>query len=390
MSTLRIAGSRGIPANHGGFETFAERLAVHLSRNGWEVTVYCQSEAGGTLQESIWQGVKRIHIPVRLKGALGTVEFDLKTTWHAAHSPGLVLSLGYGTSIFSVLYRVYRRTNLINMDGLEWRRQKWSRLQRAWLYANERLGCWLGDHLIADHPAIKEHLATRVRGSKISMIAYGADCVESADVRQLARVRVRPQGYALVVGRIEPENSVLEIVESFSRKRQGIELLVLGRFDRESNPYHGKVLDAASKEVRFPGAIYDSPLLAALRLYAKAYIHGHQVGGTNPSLVEALGAGAPIIAHDNPFNRWVAGDGAVYFDGREQCEKQLDLVLRDDLVRRRMSALNRARHATYFTWDKILTQYEALLSIWQQQGIAAVSPKAAKSLQQQSAHRSDS
>ena len=390
MSTLRIAGSRGIPANHGGFETFAERLALHLSRDGWGVTVYCQSEATGTLEESSWQGVKRIHIPVRFKGALGTVEFDLKTTWHAARSPGLVLSLGYGTSIFSVLYRMYGRTNLINMDGIEWRRQKWSRLQRIWLFANERLGCWLGDHLIADHPAIKEHLATRVRESKISMIAYGADRVETADVRQLSRVRVRPDGYALLVGRVEPENSVLEIVEAFSSRRRGIELLVLGRFDRESNPYHGKVLDAASKEVRFPGAIYDPPLLAALRLYAKAYVHGHQVGGTNPSLVEALGAGSPVIAHDNPFNRWVAGDGALYFASRQQCEKQLDLVLRDDLVRRRMSALNRARHATYFTWDKILTQYEALLSAWQEQEIAAVPPKPAESLQQQSAHGGDS
>src|SRR5262245_475474 len=138
MRRLSILGTRGIPARHGGFETFAEQLALHLTGRGWRVTVYGQTEGTGPLTESEWRGVRLIHCPASWRGALGTVQFDWRTTQHAAAAGGLVLTLGYNTAAFCGLYRLKRVTNIINMDGIEWQRAKWSAGAKAWLYANER------------------------------------------------------------------------------------------------------------------------------------------------------------------------------------------------------------------------------------------------------------
>jgi hypothetical protein len=175
-----------VPAAHGGFETFAEHLALYLVQRGWQVTVYCQQDGAGAVHEDTWEGVRRVHILVTQSGAKGTIVFDWKSTLHAASESGLVLTLGYNTAVFCLAYRLKGITNLINMDGIEWRRQKWSTLERAWLYLNECAGCWLGNHLIADHPEIKAHLATRVAESKITMIPYGADRIDNADSGVLA------------------------------------------------------------------------------------------------------------------------------------------------------------------------------------------------------------
>jgi len=235
-------------------------------------------------------------------------------------------------------------------------------VESAWLYLNERAGCWLGNHLIADDPEIKAHLATRVADSKITMIPYGADRIDNADSGVLAQYGLQPGGYAMVIARPEPENSILEIVAAFSRKPRGMKLVVLGRYDPEKMPYHKQVQDAASGEVMFPGAIYDKATVSALRFHSALYAHGHQVGGTNPSLVEAMGAGSAVLAHGNHFNRWVAGPGARYFEGEQQCADQLDAILSDPSEIERMRAASRERHAAMFTWERVLGEYEGLLA----------------------------
>jgi glycosyltransferase involved in cell wall biosynthesis len=356
---LRILGTRGIPASHGGFETFAENLALYLTGNGWDVTVYCQSEQGTGIQERWWRGVRLVKIPVQQKGVAGTIIFDMKSTLHASKEPGLLLTLGYNTAIFCLLYRLKGMHNLINMDGIEWRRKKWNLGAKIWLYCNEWAGAWLGNLLIADHPQIKEHLATRVKRSKIMTIAYGAPRIESADAGILQQYGLSPNGYAIMIARPEPENSVLEIVQAWSRNRQGMKLVVLGTYSSDV-PLQKAVLDAASDEVMFVGAIYEKAVIAALRFYARVYIHGHQVGGTNPSLVEALGAGNAVIAHDNRFNRWVAGEQARYFECADSLAAVLDQVLHDEIAIAQMSRSSVARHREEFTWSKVLQSYEGL------------------------------
>lgn len=371
---IRILGTRGVPATHGGFETFAEHLALYLVRQGWEVIVYCQDDEGDAIFEDDWQGVRRVHIPIKQPGAAGTILFDWKSNLHAGKSNGLILTLGYNTAIFSLWFRLKGLNSIINMDGIEWKRQKWGTLAKTWFYLNEWAGAWLGNHLVADHPAIKTHLSTRVNSDKITTIAYGAPEVLAADAGLLAQYGLAPNGYAILIARAEPENSILEVVQAWARQKRDVKLVVLGKY-ADDHAYQRSVKQAASEDVLFVGAIYEAANVAALRFYARLYVHGHQVGGTNPSLVEALGAGNPVLAHDNRFNRWVAGDQACYFDGVDGCAHIIDTLLADLPQLEHMGRASRARYREAFTWDQILGQYEALLlphSIAALQGQAGV------------------
>ena len=360
--TVSILGCRGIPGNYGGFETFAERLAVYLTEQGWAVTVYCQADNTKELYEEYWNGIRLIQVPSSDFGAMASVAFDWKAAVHAARESKLVLTLGYNTAIFGLLYRLRNVTNLINMDGLEWRRQKWKLPEKVWLYLNERMGCWLGNHLIADHPAIKTHLSSRVSGQKITVIPYCEDPVEVADVSLLKAYDLKPNSYALIIARPEPENHILEIVSAFSSKPRGYKLVVLGNYRPKKFDYHRQVVEAASNEVAFLGGIYDRACVAALRYYARLYIHGHAVGGTNPSLVEALAAGSAVLAHHNPFTHWVAGTGAHYFHTAADCSEQFDQLLDDADELERMKQASLDRYWEEFSEQRDMKAYEALLA----------------------------
>lgn len=364
IKSLKILGTRGVPAAHGGFETFAEHLAPYLVKAGWRVTVYCQEDGHGPVFEDDWQGVRRVRIPVSTPGAAGTIVFDWKSTLHAVGEPGLVLTLGYNTAVFCLLYRLKGLKNVINMDGIEWRRRKWGRIAKAWFWLNDWAGCLLGDHLVADHPEIANHLATRVERKKTTMIPYGSDGVDFADGSLVVDYGLEPGGYAIVIARAEPENSILEVVRAWSRKPRGCKLAILGTYEPE-HAFQCAVQEAASSEVLFLGAIYDKPLVQALRFHARFYVHGHQVGGTNPSLVEAMGAGNAVLAHDNVYNRWVAGDGGLYFKNEDECESAILRMLGDEMLVKQMRSASRARHADKFSWEHILGEYEILLTGWQ-------------------------
>ena len=179
---LLILGTRGVPAQHGGFETFAEKLSTHLVQKGWSVTVYCQEDWNRTVPyETMWGRVRRVHIPVKQAGPLGTLIFDLKAALHARKQPALGLTLGYNSALFNLVQRVRGKPNLFNMDGIEYQRATWGPFAQLWLRINERIACWSGTHLIADHPAIAAHLAQRsAKESDITVIPYGADALIDA------------------------------------------------------------------------------------------------------------------------------------------------------------------------------------------------------------------
>lgn len=360
---VRILGTRGVPNRHGGFEAFAEELAPYLAGRGWSVTVYCQETGDGAPWETSWRGVRRVHVPVRGAGSLSTVVFDWRCTLHARREPGLALVLGYNTALFCAAYRAAGIPCALNMDGMEWRRAKYTPLERAWFLLNERLGCRLADRLVADHPEIARSLRELVPAERVATVAYGARSVERADPARLAPYGLRPDAYLLVIARPEPENSTLQIVRAYSSRRRAIPLVVLGAYRREHR-YHRRVLDAASPDVLFPGAVYERGTVDALRRFARLYVHGHTVGGTNPALVEALGAGAAVLAHDNPYNRWVAGDAADYFASEGECAAHLDAwgAATPPAGLERMRAAAAARHAAEFQLDAQLARYEALLA----------------------------
>jgi glycosyltransferase involved in cell wall biosynthesis len=363
--SISIMGIRGVPAAHGGFETFAARLAPWLVERGWKVTVYCEEPTRMGATESEWRGVRRVHIGFGPDSPGNSIRFDWACIDHAlaeSPRPPLVLTLGYNTAVFGLRLRAAGIVNVINMDGVEWARSKWGPLAKAWLYLNDWGGCLGGSHLIADHPEIANHLATRVARSRIATIPYGTDVVTVADPAPLVALGVEPGRFVTLIARPEPENSVLEIVRAFSAQPRGCKLVVLGRFRPEEVAYHVDVMRAASAEVIFPGAIYDADTLAALRRHGLAYTHGHRVGGTNPSLLEAMGSGNAVIAHDNRFNRWVAGQGALYFSDVASCRAAFDQLLGQPALRERLGQANLEAAATRFAWPLVLAQYETLLA----------------------------
>ncbi|MGD9602479.1 MAG: DUF1972 domain-containing protein [Gammaproteobacteria bacterium] len=357
---IAILGTRGVPAAHGGFETFVETLAPYLARRGWQVRVYCQIAGTGEIHADEWQGVERVIVPVSGQGPWGTVTFDWRAMRHACAARFPLLVFGYNTAVFSILPRLHGIHHAMNMDGIEWRRQKWTRLVRFWFYCNEIAGCLLANELVADHPRIAAHLHRWAAASKVHTIPYGADADVGDDSSILRRLSLEARRYVIVIARPEPENLILEMVRAFGRIESPCRMVVLGDLRPDSNDYHRRIRAAAGSSVLFPGAIYDRRDVGTLRRHARLYLHGHQVGGTNPSLVEALAHASPVLAHDNEFNRWVAGSAAAYFSSEASCEARLRELLEDDGRLAAMSDAARARHADAFTWDHVLPLYESV------------------------------
>lgn len=356
--TIRILGTHGVPASYGGFETAAENVGLFMARAGWRVVVYCQVPGRGAVTEDRWNGLERVLIPVDAPGWRGTSTFDLLSINHASRFHDVCLTFGYNTAIFNVLQRIKRIPLVINMDGIEWSRSRWGPTRQAILYANERIACLIGNHLIADHPEIERYLSKKAATRKISMITYGAAAIADAPCGPVLDLGLRPGGYLTLICRSIPENSILELVRGFSAQPRGVTLAILGEYRPQTDPYHRQVFDAASDEVQFLGPIYDPETVAALRYHCAVYLHGHTVGGTNPSLVEAMAAGNPVLAHDNVYNRWTAGQGAEYFVDETDVSRRLEAMLASPERLATMARASRDRHRDEFTWDHVAGQYE--------------------------------
>lgn len=359
--TVRILGTHGVPANYGGFETAAEKVGLHLLGAGWRVIVYCQVDGRGEITYDEWRGLERVSVPVDVPGWRGTSLFDLKCVKHASEFDDLCLVFGYNTGIFNTWQRLKRIPMVINMDGIEWSRARWGLFRQAILYINERFSAAVGNHLIADHPEIEKYLWTRAPKRKVTMIAYGADEVLEANERPVRELGLEPGGYLTLICRPIPENSILELVQGFSAKPRNKKLVILGDYDPASDGYHRQVVEAASDDVVFAGAIFDPDVVQPLRFHSAMYLHGHTVGGTNPSLVEALGAGNPVLAHDNVYNRWTAGPGQAYFSTARDVAAVLDARLDSPDALSRMSDTARERYHSGLTWYQIGEQYRLLL-----------------------------
>ena len=360
---MRILGTHRVPASYGGFETAAENVAYHLRDKGWRVVVYCQLDGKGPTEIDEWNGLERVKIYEPKPGWRGTSSFDFVSIRHAmaAHEPGDVwLTFGYNTGVYDIVPRLRRIPNVINMDGMEWTRKRWGVAKQGILLANERISGLVGDVLIADHPVIATYLRRHFGKRRVQTVTYGAHEVEDAPTDPVTELGLTPGDYAIVVCRPIPENSVLEIVTAWSTRRRGMPLVVVGPYEAD-DPYHAEVRAAASDEVLFPGAIFEPDRMQSLRFHSALYLHGHTVGGTNPSLVEAMAAGNPVVAHDNVYNTWVAGDGNAYFTGADDLAGTLDTLLPDATRRQRMGAASRARFRAEFTWAKIGDEYEAAL-----------------------------
>ena len=352
---LRIAilGTRGIPANYGGFETFAEELSTRLAARGHNVVVYCRQHP----TEPVYRGVRLRYLPTIHHKYLDTIVHTCVSTIDLlAHRVDVALYCNGANAVFTVLPRLCGMPVALNVDGLERQRKKWNRAAKAWYLASEWLATFLPSAVVTDARSIQRYYAQRYH-KRTTFIPYGAETgtVESTGV--LARLRLEPRRYFLYVSRMEPENHALEVREAFERVRTDMKLALIGDAPY-ARDYIRQVRDTSDPRIVIPGAIYGQGY-HELDAHCFAYIHATEVGGTHPALIEAMGRGALVLYRDTPENAEVAGDTGIPFHGNLAEKLQQALAMSEaerDTLRRRA----RERVEQHYSWDAVATAYENL------------------------------
>jgi glycosyltransferase involved in cell wall biosynthesis len=357
---VRIAflGTRGVPARYGGFETATEEIGRRLAEWGNDVVVYCRNP--GQTQRS-YHGMDLVNLPaVRLK-TLETISHTGLSAGHAIvlDKPDVVFLFNAANALYIPLFRSAGIPVAIHVDGLEWRRAKWGKRGTAYYrWAEARSTRW-AQAVIADSQGIVDHLLAE-HSVIATYIPYGAPVVAPHPGR-LAEVGLAAHEYHLAVARFEPENHVKEIVAGYVSSTCRMPLIIVGDA-AYGDAYRQKVLRAAQGDprVRFLGAIWDQELLDALYAGAASYVHGHSVGGTNPSLLRAMGAGAPVIAQRVSFNEEVARGNGRYFASSDQVARECQLVESDPDAAFARGQAGRADVIQRYQWEAVADAYDKL------------------------------
>ena len=355
---IAIVGCRGIPNKYGGFEQFAEYLSVGLARKGHKTVVFNSHDHPYT--ENSYKGVviERAYDPHKHMGSASQFVFDYLSIQAAkAHKPEIIYILGYGSSALPLaISRTGSAIVVTNMDGMEWMRAKWSRPVKALFRWSERLATKYSDYLIADSTSIQDYF-TNTYGVKSTYIPYGADVFESPNESVIERYGLKKNSYSLLIARFEPENNIHMVLEGHRSSGQNTTLVLLG----SHNTKHGRSLFneyGEDRNIQFLGGIFNPEIVNNLRHYCLLYFHGHSVGGTNPALLEAMAANAPVAALDNGFNRSVLGDDAVYFKSSEDVKGLLMNITALESKKPAWTRNNLEKIRTKYLWDNIINQYE--------------------------------
>lgn len=354
---IGILGSRGIPNQYGGYEQFAQYLSEGLIARGHQVYVYCSSLH--PYRDTHWKGVALIRKfdPENHLGAFGQFIYDFLCLRDAdKRNFDILLQLGYTSS--AVWHRFWPKNtiNIIHMDGLEWQRAKYSSLVRKFLKLMEQWAAEKGQALIADSTAIQDHLQLSY-GRPATFIPYGAEIPEQFDPEYLEKYGLTPGNYFLAIARMEPENNLEAIIEGYLKAAPSQPLVLIGSTSTRFGAFIAKRYPHPN--IRLLGPVYEKRVLDSLRYHCLGYFHGHSVGGTNPSLLEAMACQCIIYAHDNPFNQSVLGANARYFKDENDIfdilhqltdKRQADIWKSNNL---------RLIHLTY-NWPAIVQAYGTL------------------------------
>ncbi|MDO1502200.1 DUF1972 domain-containing protein [Winogradskyella maritima] len=355
---IAILGTRGIPNNHGGFEQFAECFSVYMAEKGHSVFVY--NSHNHPYKKSTFKGVNIIHCfdPEYKIGTAGQFFYDLNCIRDSRKRKfDAILQLGYTSS--SIWHRMLPKDSLIvtNMDGLEWKRSKYSTATRKFLRYAENLAIKSSDVLISDSIGIKDYIReTYLKES--TYIPYGATIFSSPDKSVLVNYNVTEGNYDMIIARLEPENNIETIVEGFSKSKVQTPILIFGGLNDFGKKLQKKF--AHDKRIRFVGPNYNQEDLNNLRYYSRYYFHGHSVGGTNPSLLEAMASSSLIIAHNNIFNRSILLEDAFYF----KASADITSLLEDNTCnqhRDKFIAKNAEKIEKRFSWESVNASYEKLI-----------------------------
>jgi glycosyltransferase involved in cell wall biosynthesis len=352
---IAIIGTRGIPNNYGGFEQFAEYLSVGLVAKGHDVTVYSSDKH--LYKKVKYKGVRIIHKkdPEDRLGTAGQFIYDLNCIIDSRKRHfDVILNLGYTSS--SIWMRLFPKSSIVitNMDGLEWKRTKFSKSVQKFLLFAEKLAVRHSDYLVSDSKAIQTYILQKYKIDS-EFIAYGATVFNNPDFELTQKYNIKKHEYSLLIARIEPENNIEMILDGVNQSQNQELFFVIGN---PSNKF-GLFLQDKYKEderIRFLGPIYDIEMLNNLRYFSKYYFHGHSVGGTNPSLLEAMACNSLIVAHKNPFNESVLDENAIYFSDSEDVKNIMETNYENS--RMMYSKNNIQKIKRQYSWEFIIDEYE--------------------------------
>jgi glycosyltransferase involved in cell wall biosynthesis len=356
---IAILGTRGIPNYYGGFEHISEYVSAGLVKRGHSVSVY--NSHNHPYKEDTWNGVDIIHCydPEYVIGTAGQFVYDFNCIMDARRRKfDVVLMMGYtSSSVWGMLYP-QKSVIITNMDGLEWKRSKYSKKVQQFLKFAEKLAVKYSDYYISDSVAIKSYLGEKYEIDS-KYIPYGADLLadEEREEHQL-NANVNPD-YFLLMARMEPENNIETILDGFNSSNSPKNFKVIGD---TSNRFGQFITNKFNNDerIQFQGPIFDNVRVRAMQNNSYLYFHGHSVGGTNPSLLEAMASEALIAAHDNPFNQAVLTTDAFYFSNATEVKHIVETVQRE-AVETAMVKNNLYKIQNQFNWEKIIDQYEEFI-----------------------------
>ena len=361
---MRVAmiGTRGVPARYGGFETAVEEIGRRLVTRGHEVVVYCRGAEDPTQRRHL--GMELVHLPAAKRRTLETLSHTGLSVASLLRDPrrtDAVLVLNPANAPYLPALRLKGIPTAVHVGGLEWQRSKWDGSGRHYYRAVEAYSVRAADAIIADAQGIADYYRVEF-GLPTELLTYGAPIQDAPGSARVRALDLAPGGYHLVVARFQPDNHVLEIVQGYHRSDADSPLVVVG-----SAPYADdytaqiQAVAAADPRIRLLGGVWDQALLDELYANALTYLHGHSCGGTNPSLLRAMGAGTSVIAYDVVFNREVLGVAGIFFRTPEELCVQ---VSKAELTAEEMQLKgwsNRERARATYRWDDVADGYEDLL-----------------------------
>jgi len=351
---IAILGTRGIPNHYGGFEQFAEFFSVYLVEKGHDV--YCYNSHNHKFQEKTFHGVNIIHQhdPEYKYGTFGQFIYDYNCIMDSRKRDfDIILQLGYTSNSIWCFLLPKKPIIITNMDGLEWKRTKYSKPVQQFLKFAERLAAISSDYLVSDSIGIEKFLKEKYNKNS-TYIAYGAYPFDSPNEGFLKEYNVEKENFNMIMARFEPENNLDMVLEGVAQSNDKTPILVIGKHETKYGEYLKNKFKSYDN-IRFLGGIYNLEHLNNLRYFSKLYFHGHSVGGTNPSLLEAMASQALVIAHNNDFNKGILKENGIYFSNPSEVKNILESVKKIDNLQKVQN--NYQAIIKDFNWEKINGQY---------------------------------
>ncbi len=356
---IAIIGTRGVPARYGGFETCAEEISAGLVSRGHQVTVYCRYGNAPSNQRE-YKGIKLVYVPCFQTKVLGTFSHAFFSFLHSLfYDYDILMVFNAAISPLCIIPRTFFKKIVLNVDGLEWKRRKWGVIGKRYYQICAFISTLIANRIIADSKVIQKYYEDKFHASS-SFIAYGSQVEKSSKPEILKEYKVEENGYFFVLCRLEPENNTDLVIKSFERVKTDKKFLVIGGVSYKST-FVENLKKTRDERIIFFDPVYNKEHIKELFCNAYAYVHGHEVGGTNPALLQAMGCGDCILALNVPFNAEVVGSSAVLWEHSvENLRRKMQYIVDhpDEAENYRKKAVQRVKE--YYTWSRIIDGYERL------------------------------